>query len=263
MPIVRSGDADINYNTSGQGIPVLLIMGLAADSAMWIMQVPALEAAGYQVITLDNRGVGASSSPPGPYTMETMAADALAVLDVLGIEKAHVVGVSMGGAIAQELALKAPERIRSLTLVSTWAETNEYTRRLDDLGRLILDNLGREALIRASMFWLFTPKLFIENPAMVDMIEQMAVAMQGNEAAFINQTAAVREHHLIDRLHEIAAPTLIVVGRRDILVPPELSERIAERIPNSVLTILDGGHAFTFEHADQFNAELVGWLASN
>jgi pimeloyl-ACP methyl ester carboxylesterase len=260
MPIVRSGDADISYTVIGEGSPVLLIMGLAADSAMWVMQVPALQAAGHQVITLDNRGVGASSSPPGPYTMEQMAADAIAVLDVTGVEKAHVVGVSMGGAIAQELALKAPERVRSLVLVSTWAETNEYTRRLDALGKLLLENLGREALIKASMFWLFTPKLFIENPAMIDMIENMAITMQGNEAAFVNQTAAVREHHLIDRLPEITAPALVLVGRRDILVPPELSERIAARIPGAVLNIMDGGHAFTFEHAEEFNRELIAWL---
>src|ERR1041385_5733358 len=118
MPIVRSGDADINYTVHGEGPPVLLIMGLAAGSQMWMLQLPALEAAGFQAITFDNRGVGASSAPPGPYTMEQMAADGIAVLDVLGIDKAHVVGISMGGAIAQHLALKAPERVRSLMLVS-------------------------------------------------------------------------------------------------------------------------------------------------
>src|SRR5437867_11783309 len=207
MPTVRSGDADINYTATGQGVPVLLIMGLAADSAMWVMQTPVL-AERYQVITFDNRGVGGSSSPPGPYTMEQMAADALAVLDAAGTDTAHIVGVSMGGAIAQHLALKAPERVRSLVLVSTWAETNEYTRRLDDLGNLVLANLGREALIRASMLWLFTPKLFIENPVMIRVIEGMALAMQGTETAFVSQTAAVRDHDLADRLHEIVSPTL-------------------------------------------------------
>ncbi len=238
-------------------------MGLAADSAMWVMQTPALLGAGYKVITFDNRGVGASSSPPGPYTMEQMAADAIAVLDAAGAERAHVVGVSMGGAIAQHLALKAPERVRSLALVATWAERNNYTARLDELGKQILDALGREQLIKATMLWLFTPKVFIENPGLVQTIESMAIAMTGSSDAFMNQTAAVIQHDTLDRLGEITAPTLVIVGSRDILVPPELSERIAARIPGSMLKMIDGGHAFTFENADGFNRELLEWLASH
>jgi len=263
MPIVRSGDADINYTVHGEGTPVLLIMGLAADSQMWMLQLPALEAAGFQAITFDNRGVGASSAPPGPYTMEQMAADGIAVLDVLGIDKAHVVGISMGGAIAQHLALKAPERVRSLMLVSTWAEKNDYTARLDELGDLVLQHIGREALVKASMLWLFTPKVFIETPDVVRTVEQVALAMQGDGDAFTNQTAAVVQHDTIDRLHEIEVPTFVICGRRDVLVPPELSERIAARIPHATLKLIDGGHAFTFENVDEFNREMVGWLSTH
>jgi 3-oxoadipate enol-lactonase len=263
MPIVRSGDADISYTVSGEGTPVLLIMGLAADSAMWVMQLPALLGAGYQVITFDNRGVGLSSAPPGPYTMEEMAVDAIAVLDALGLQQAHVVGISMGGAIAQHVALKAPERLRSLMLVSTWASKNEYLDRLDDLGQLVLEKIGREALVRASMLWLFTPKVFIENPALVQTIEAMAMQMQGTSDAFTAQTAATRSHDILDRLPEITAPTFVMCGRRDILVPPELSEQIAAAIPGAKLTLLDGGHAFSFECADDFNRELLAWLGAN
>lgn len=259
MPLVRSGDADISYSVTGAGVPVLLIMGLAADSAMWVMQLPALQAH-YRVITFDNRGVGASSAPPGAYSMEEMAADALAVMDAAGAERAHVVGISMGGAIAQHVALKAPERVRSLVLVSTWAERNEYMRRLDELGKKVLAGLGRAELLRAAMLWLFTPRMFIENPQLIDMIEGMALAMQGSEQAFLSQLPAVAEHHTIDRLHEIGPPTFVVVGRRDMMVPPELSERMAARIPNATLKLLDGGHAFTFECAEDFNRELLGWL---
>ncbi len=262
MPTVRSGNADIHYDVTGDGTPVLLIMGLAADSSMWVMQTPAL-AAQHRVITFDNRGVGRSSAPPGPYAMQEMAADALAVLDACGADRAHVVGISMGGAIAQELALKAPERLRSLVLVSTWAERNAYTSRLDHLGRMVLTHLGREELIRASMLWLFSPRVFIENPDLVQTIESLAIAMQGSEDAFLSQVAAVSDHHLIDRLHEIETPTLVLVGRRDILVPPELSERIAARMPNAVLRMIDGGHAFTFENSTEFNTELLAWLADH
>lgn len=263
MPFVRSGDADINYTIQGEGIPVLLIMGLAADQSMWLMQVPALLGAGYQVITLDNRGVGGSSSPPGPYTMEQMAGDALAVLDAAAADRAHVIGVSMGGAIAQHLTLKAPERVRSLMLVSTWATMNAWTRRVEELGRMILDKLGREALIKSSMLYLFTPKTVISNDALVQQVEQMAIAMQGSADAFVNQTAGVVVHDTLERCNEIAAPTFVLVGRRDILVPPELSQQIADAIPGSTFKMIDGGHAFTFENASEFNAEMLAWLQKN
>lgn len=260
MPFVRSGDADINYTVQGDGTPVLLIMGLAADQSMWLMQVPALLGAGYKVITFDNRGVGGSSSPPGAYTMEQMAADGLAVLDAAQADRAHVIGVSMGGAIAQHLALKAPERVRSLMLVSTWATMNEWTRRLEALGREILDKLGREALIKSSMLFLFTPKTVIDNPKLVEQIEQMAIGMQGSADSFVNQSAGVVLHETLDRCGEISAPTFVLVGRRDILVPPELSEQIANAIPGSTFKMIDGGHAFTFENAAEFNAEMLAWL---
>jgi pimeloyl-ACP methyl ester carboxylesterase len=263
MPIIRSGDADISYTVHGEGTPVLLIMGLAADQHMWMLQLPALQAAGYQAITFDNRGVGGSSAPPGPYTMEQMAADALAVLDALAIDAAHIVGISMGGAIAQHVVLKAPERVRSLMLVSTWAEKNEYTARLDELGALVLEKIGREALIKASMLWLFTPKMFIESPDLIRTIEQMAPTMQGDGDAFTAQTAAVVQHDTIERLHEIEVPTFVICGRRDVLVPPELSERIAARIPHATLKLIDGGHAFTFENVEEFNRELIGWLSTH
>jgi len=107
MPIARSGDADIAYEITGSGDLLLMIMGFLADSRMWVLQTPAF-AEHFSCITFDNRGVGMSSRPPGPYTMEQMASDALAVMDDAGIERAHVLGISMGGAIAQHVALKAP-----------------------------------------------------------------------------------------------------------------------------------------------------------
>jgi pimeloyl-ACP methyl ester carboxylesterase len=174
MPIVRSGDADIAYETAGHGDPLLMIMGFLADSRMWVLQTPVFSEH-FTCITFDNRGVGMSSSPPGPYTTEQMAADAIAVLDDAGIDRAHVLGISMGGAIAQHVALKAPERIRSLTLAATWCHPNAWLERMAELGEQ-LSTLGPEHAQRAALLWLFTPKLVIHQPEIVNAIEQMALA---------------------------------------------------------------------------------------
>src|SRR2546422_151424 len=215
MPITRSGDADIAYEVLGDGEPLLMIMGLAADQRMWIMQTPVL-AQHYRAITFDNRGVGGSSCPPGPYTMEQMAADALAVMDAAGAESAHVLGISMGGAIAQHVALKAPERVRSLVLAATWCHPNTWLERLGDIGQRVAQ-LGQSAFDRSVLLWLFTPHLVIHQPDVVNTIEQMMVAFQPPAEAFVNQMSAVHGHDTREQLRQITAPTLVVSAKRDFM----------------------------------------------
>jgi pimeloyl-ACP methyl ester carboxylesterase len=262
MPIIRSGDADIAYEVIGDGEPLLLIMGLAADRRMWIMQTPVL-AQHYRVISFDNRGVGESSCPPGPYTTEQMAADALAVMDAAGVESAHVLGISMGGAIAQHVALKAPERVRTLVLAATWCGKNPYLVRMRGVGQVLADHIGHDAVIRASMLFLFTPKLIIERPDLVDMIESMAGQFQPPPETFPNQTHAVEQHDCCEQLRSLRMPTLVMVGRRDVMVPPELSEQVAASIPGAELKLFETAHAFNFEEAEAFNATVLEFLARN
>ena len=261
MPIIRSGDADIAYDITGEGEPLLMIMGFLSDSRMWALQTPAFSPH-YSCVTFDNRGVGRSSSPPGPYTMEQMASDAIAVLDDAGIERAHVLGISMGGAIAQHVALKAPERIRSLTLAATWCTPNEWLTRLGEMGR-IASEFVREAFARSVLLWLFTPKLVIEQPDLLTVIEQMILAEPPPPETFVNQIAAVHGHDTREQLHQIAAPTLVMGARRDFMVPPELAEQIAASIPGSHFELLDGGHAFSAENAGEFNRVVLEFLRSN
>jgi 3-oxoadipate enol-lactonase len=261
MPIVRSGDADIAYETAGQGDPLLMIMGFLADSRMWVLQTPVF-AEHFTCITFDNRGVGMSSIPPGPYSMEQMAADALAVMDDAGIERAHVLGISMGGAIAQHVALKAPERIRSLTLAATWCHPNTWLERLGEIGGRVAQ-LGPEAFGRSVLLWLFTPHLVIHQPDVVATIEQMMVAFQPPVEAFVNQIAAVHTHDTREQLHQITAPTLVLGAKRDFMVPPELAEIVAQSIPGSRFELLDGGHAFSAENAPEFNRVILEFLKAN
>lgn len=261
MPIARSGDADIAYEIAGEGEPLLMIMGFLSDSRMWILQTPAFSPY-YRCVTFDNRGVGRSSSPPGPYEMEQMANDALAVLDDAGIDRAHVLGISMGGAIAQHVALKAPERIRSLTLAATWCHPNEWLTRLGEMGR-IASEFSREAFARSVLLWLFTPRLVIEQPNILLTIEQMILAEPPPPETFVNQIAAVHAHDTESQLRQITAPTLVLGARRDFMVPPELAERIHRAIPGSRFELLEGGHAFSAENSAEFNRVILEFLQAN
>jgi pimeloyl-ACP methyl ester carboxylesterase len=195
--------------------------------------------------------------------MEQMAADALAVLDEAGVERAHVLAISMGGAIAQHLALKAPERVRSMVLASTWCSKNPYTMRMSEVGRSIMATGGQAAITRASMLWLFTPKFILERNAFVQQIEQMALEFATHPEVFERQLDALLEHEVREQLARLDIPTLVMCGKRDIMVPPELSEELADSIPGAELRLLDGGHAYNLEEFDAFNKTVLEFLLKN
>lgn len=262
MPSARSGNADISYAVTGDGDPLLMVMGFSADARMWMFQTPALSQH-YRCITLDNRGTGSSPLPADPFSMEDIAADALAVLDHLGIERAHVLGISMGGAIAQHLALKAPERVRSLILAATWCAPNPYTDRIARLGRGIFDSLGRDSIAQAFMLWLFTPHALINAPDVAAAAEKLMLDFFPPRETFEAQLEALLVHDTRDQLASIDVPTMALVGRRDILVPPELSVQIVSAMPNAELVFLDSGHAFNVEEADRFNQTVLEFLGQH
>lgn len=260
MPTIRSGDADIYYETQGEGDPVLWIMGLGLDSRMMLMFTAAFPQ--YRNIVVDNRGTGRSSAPPGPYAMDQMASDALAVLNELGVDSVRVIGMSLGGAIAQHVALKAPDRVRSLTLCCTWPGPNEWIRRLNELSLLEAEAVGYEAILKHTLLLLFSPKFVIERPEMVQMFEDMGKQMVAPMEPFFAQIAAAMGHNVREPLKSLSIPTLIMAGRRDTFVPPELSEELHALIPGSTLKVYEGGHAFMLEDAAAFNADLTAWLAT-
>jgi 3-oxoadipate enol-lactonase len=262
MPLIASGNAQISYEVSGDGDPLVLIMGFNADARMWMMQLPAF-ASRFRCITVDNRGAGLSPLPADPFSMQDMAADVVGVLDHLGIERAHVVGISMGGAIAQHVALQAPERVRSLVLAATWCAPNPYTDRIAKLGTAIFEALGQDAIAQAFMLWLFTPNALINAPQLAEFAEKTMLEYFPPHATYLAQLAALLQHDTRDRIGSIAAPTLVMVGRRDILVPPELSQQIAALMPHAELKLLETGHAFNVEEADAFNATILDFLSKH
>ena len=276
MSTATVGSIDLFYEEQGRGDPLLLIMGLAADSAAWLFQVPAF-AERYRTITFDNRGVGRSAKPAGPYTIPAMADDAAGLLDVLGIERAHVVGVSMGGMIAQELALRHPARVRGLVLACTYPEPDGDIERQRAASMTLLGgSVGADGAVKIDaaaldpmmLFQHLMPLVFNQeflNQELPKLMQLFGGALQWGVSmdAIMAQVEACVGHRTTDRLRDITAPTLVITGDADRLIPPANSDIIARHIPNARLVKVPGGsHGFNFETPDLFNREVLSFLAS-
>lgn len=263
MPKIPVGDIRMHYVEAGAGDPLVLIMGIGGDHLAWGFQVPAF-AERHRVIAFDNRGVGQTDAPDVPYTAAMMADDTVGLMDALGIERAHVLGVSMGGMIAQEVALRHPRRVRTLQLHATYARADRYTLALIDAWRRIRIGLGRETALRTIALWLFEPATYDERPEFVELIIGNALESPFPQSAvgFLRQGDAVRDHDALDRLQEIRVPTLISVAASDILVPPRFSRQIAAAIPGAELHVFPrGAHGYFWEYPEDFNRVCLEFLA--
>jgi pimeloyl-ACP methyl ester carboxylesterase len=263
MPRATVNGIELHYTEAGAGDPLLLIMGFGGDHLAWAFQVPAFSAR-YRVISFDNRGAGQSSVPDQPYTTRLMADDAIGLLDALGIERAHVLGVSMGGMIAQEVALQHPGRVRSLQLHCTYARPDAYIRALVDVWRAIRAKSTAEEWLRTVALWLFSPVTFSRRPEFVEALIQTGLANPHpfSLTGFLRQGEAVRDHDALDRLPALACPTLVSVADHDILVPPRFSREMAAALPKAELRVVeDAAHAYFWERADVFNDMCLDFLA--
>jgi 3-oxoadipate enol-lactonase len=263
MPKVRVGDIEMFYVAEGAGEPLVLIMGYGGEHLAWGLQLHAF-AARYRVIAFDNRGVGQSDAPDHPYTIRMMAEDTRGLMDALGLDRAHVVAVSMGGMIAQELALNHPARVRSLHLGCTLARPDAYMKALIDAWRDVRVHVSREAALRSIGPWLFAPATYNERPAFVEMIFQNALANPYPQSltGFIRQGEAIASHDTLDRLGKLHCPTLVSVAEEDILVPPRFSREVAATIPGATLRLVPGaGHVYFWERAEAFNALCLEFLS--
>lgn len=263
MPHVRSSDGvRLHYRQSGRrtGPPVLMIQGLGADKHLWDLQRVAL-APWYRTIALDNRGAGRSDKPYGAYSLEQMADDAVAVLDDAGVAEAHVVGASMGGAISQILALRHPDRVRSLTLACTACHHHTWRKELLAEWAEIAQTRGMAAMTAQAARWVIGPRSFRRLAPALGWMGPLALSRPPH--AFVGQVAAILsiDDRLREQLGRIAVPTLVMVGNQDILTPRGDSEEIAERIPRAELVVISGAaHGFMIEHATTFNRILIEFL---
>lgn len=252
MPFARAGDWSVFYEREGGGAPVLLVNGLNADHTAWALQVEALRSS-FDVVTFDNPGVGRTTGPEGPYTSELFADVAAGLLDALEIDRAHVVGASMGGIIAQQLALRHHKRVRALALHCTWARADGYLTALVRSWQACAAALDPLELSRQIWLWVYTHGYF-EQPR--TELEQAVRANPYPQSArgFDDQAEACVAHDVLDRLGEIVAPTLITVGDSDVLAPPRHSFALKERIPSALLHVWpEMGHAPFWEIPDEFN----------
>jgi 3-oxoadipate enol-lactonase len=262
MRIVRRGDLELAYWRQGAGPPVVWIQGLNADHTAWLSQILAFRDE-YDCIALDNRDVGRSGRAAGPYTLADMAEDVRVVLDDAAVEDAHVVGLSMGGAIAQELALLFPEWVRSLTLVSTFARPDARLAAVLEAWRTIYPILGPGDFARQSWPWLFSWRFF-ERPTNLRNLQRYAEnAPHPQESdAFARQAVVTLDQDRRDRLAALRIPALVIMGAEDALVPPYLGRELAESIPGARYVELPGvGHSANIEGRVEFNRVLKGFLA--
>ena len=261
--VVRANGVDLWVEQEGAGDDVLLIAGLADEGGSWVDQVAALRDR-YRVTAFDNRGVGRSATPGGPYRIADFAADTIALMDALGLERAHVVGSSMGGAIAQELVLARPERVRSLVLNGTWCRGDRF---LHEVFRSWMWAAGKADSIRdflvAVNLWCFAPRIW--NEGIMD--EWLAAAEASPYAqsveAFRWSAEALLHHDTADRLEHVTVPTLVTVGELDLVLPERFSRELAGWIPGARLRLIPGaGHQPFQEAPADYNAMLVEFWES-
>lgn len=263
MSFADSGDQKIWWEEEGQGEPVLLIQGLGYPAAMWYRVVPGL-ATSFRTLRFDNRGTARTGVPPGPYTIETMVGDAIAVLDAAGVERAHVIGISMGGVIAQELVLSHPGRVRSLILGCTHPAGQEAAPFDPDALAMLMSRttMTPEQAAEVSIPFVYAPTTSRDR---ID--EDFAVRMRAptTPEGYANQLMGAAQYEgSFGRLGQIRVPTLIVHGRLDRLVNPDNAQIMAGAIPGARVEMLDGAsHVFFTDQPERTIEVFREFLTAN
>ena len=267
MPKILVKDVKIYYEVLGEGEPICLIMGWGGSSVMWYRQREMLSKS-YQVILIDNRGIGRSAKPKFPYTMQMFIEDTKAVLDHLNISKLHLVGCSMGGMIAQHFALTYPEMLSSLILCCTTATTKmpnvhgvepEKLFMMTEVTPESLREMFSLIFTKKYIDWLFSEEGRDEFNKLISEMAKYPPTIKGMK----NQFKAIQNHDVLNRLGEIKIPTLILVGKKDVLLPPRNSKILHKNIANSELQILEGGHMFWIEAEKEFNKAVLDFLSKH
>ena len=266
MPYVHANGINLYYEERGSGEPLLLIMGITAPGSVWEKHVTHWESS-FRCILFDNRGIGQTDKPAGPYTSAQMADDAAGLLDALSIPSARVAGVSMGGIIAQQLALRHPRKVRSLLLMCPWA-------RCDRPAKAIFRHMMHAKRLRPEEFTNFM-QLLIYHPTSWDDDAIYQELMEAQEAAAVDpfpqplhglegQAHACMDHHVLDDLPNIKQPCLVIGGEDDRFVPAALVREVADAIPNAELYLYEqAAHVFHWEKLADFNPRALRWLLAN
>jgi 3-oxoadipate enol-lactonase len=262
MPTTEANGQTIYYEVHGEGEPLLCVEGLAMDTLAWALQLPAFSSR-HKTVVFDNRDVGQSSLADGSYDIADMAQDALALADSLELDSFHLLGASMGGTIAQEMALAAPERIRTLTLAVTYAWTGRWAQTLSDVWGARVGRMSREERVDELMLFCFSEEFF-ENVEGVAWLRDLMLQNPHPQPAdaFARQLDAASRHDARDRLATLDMPTHVIGAEHDILVPVWKSRELAELIPDAQLTVLGAcPHGLNVERAEELNSAVLDFIA--
>ncbi len=264
MPTVKAGGISLYYEAHGEGEPLLLIMGYGSNSGHWFVILPRL-ASRFNVIIFDNRGTGRSDKPDIPYTAEMMTGDITGLLDAIGIGAAHVFGVSMGGMIAQELALRHPGRVKKLVLGCTSCGGPRAIRSSPEAAAFLFNperaRLSEEEKALSTVPWLWNEDFIAKHPEAVRRYVTTTTQYPTPLYAYTCQANFILSLDTYDRLPQIKAPALVMCGARDRLIPPENSGILASRIPGAELVIFEkAGHGFISDTADEAGDKIIRFL---
>ncbi|HUC16614.1 MAG TPA: alpha/beta hydrolase [Acetobacteraceae bacterium] len=266
MPKIKVDDITMNYEQQGSGEPLVLIPYLAADNACYAFQV-ADYAKHFTCISVDPRGAGETDKPPGPYTTQVFADDIAAFMQAIGVDRAHISGLSLGAATGLWLAARHPEKVRSLSLHSSWAKTDPFLKTVVQGWQIMAKGLGSvtEMIIQGIFPWCFTPELYAAKP---DYIETLAAFVRGRPAqpldAFLRQSDAVIAHDAVSALAAIGAPTQITFGRHDMATSTRFAQAMKSGIARSEMVVFEScAHAPIYESVAEFNEKTLDFLKRN
>lgn len=263
MPFAEANGQRLFYRAHGKGEPLLLVMGLGADNVAWALQLRAWTSR-YRTVIFDNRDVGRSSHADGPYKIADMAVDTLGLADELGLDRFHLLGFSMGGTIAQELTLAAPDRVKTLTLCVTWGGWDDDEREKARARLSPVPGLSYEQRTE-TMLRIVLSDEFQRDTERFEYVKRMSLANPHPQPpeAFARQAEACTRHEARDRLPGLDMPVHVIGAESDRLVPCSKSKEIAELVPGARLTMLEGApHAVNIDGAEHFNAAVLDFLSS-
>jgi len=263
MPRTSIGDCQIYFERNGGGFPVLFVTGLSGYASYWREQIPSF-AKHFEVIVYDHRGFGQSDCVGTATTIERLAADAVKLMDALGLDRIHLVGHSAGAAVAQVLALEHPQRLASIVLAGGWTKADAYFRRVFGLRKEILSRLGPSSYVQVNSLFLYPGRYIAANNEKLRQIEAQALADFSAPEVIAARIDAILAFDRSADLGRIRTPTLIVAAQDDLITPAYFSEELARRIPGAEAKFFpQGGHYFTQISYREFNQAVLPFLQAH
>lgn len=263
MSIVRVRDIVMNYELKGRGQPVILLSGMGADLTMWSTQVPHL-ASSFLVVTYDHRGSGKTDAPDAAYSIGGMADDCCGLMDQLGVDRAHLVGVSLGGMVAQAMAARSPSRVSSLVLGATGARLSpRHANLLSGMIRAAKEGRSREDIAREEMPWVL-PERYLRDDRVAEAVAKARSRRAGAQPlhAMVRQAEAMLGYDGRGLLPLIKCPTMVIAGSKDLLVPAESAAELSGGIEGSELRTIEAAHEMVADDAMGFGQLVMGFLSS-